>query len=271
MLKKKDLPWIDKLRIIELFEADYNAAIKIYMRRLMWHQIQHNITQTGTYGSLPGGSTFEVMLTRQYTFDLHRTTKQPLVLVDNDAKACYDRIIPTLATHLLNIQGLPSNISGTIHQQLINKTSNVLTGLGISSQYIQSTPSMPLYGIGQGSGAGPAVWHAHLLKMIKTMSTSHEGYHNTDPTTTITYNQLIVTFVDDTSFIINDSTGKIEPLVMKAESIINDWLTLLRLTGGDLSLDKTTWSLLQYETNTYKNPIKYDPLITPYIHIVPYR
>ena len=43
--------------------------------------------------------------------------------------------------------------------------------------------------------------------------------------------------------------------------IITDWLTVLRLTGGDLSLEKTTWSLLSFNNSTHqKNEVN---LTTP--------
>jgi len=170
----------------------------------MWHQLKHNITQEGIFGSVPGGSTFDALVTRQLMFNLHRITKLPLILLENDAKVCYDRIIPFLATHLFSIQGLPQSVASTIHNQLIYRTSRVLTRQGISTDSITSTPTSPLYGIGQGSGARPAAWHAHLLKMIETMSKMHPGYTTQDPPRNITYHQLMVTFVDDTSFLIND-------------------------------------------------------------------
>ena len=117
MLKKKSQPWIDKLRIIELFEADYNVSIKISMRRLLWHQVKHDITSEGTYGTIPGGSTHEAMFIRQFTFDLHRITKNPLTLMDNDAKSCYDRLLPHLTTKLLQVNGLPKMSGQTLFNQ----------------------------------------------------------------------------------------------------------------------------------------------------------
>jgi len=124
----------------------------------------------------------------------------------------------------------------------------------------------PLFGIGQGSGAGPAAWHAHLLTMIETMSSTHQGYTITDPTSDTSYRQLIVTFVDDTSFLINEVTNKVDTLVTKAEKLINTWLTILRITGGDLSIPKTTWSLLQFDPESPQSKILYTPP-TQNIHI----
>ena len=259
MIKKKEQPWSDRLRIIELFEADYNTAIKIYMRRLMWYQINNGIIQDGTYGSIPGGTTYDALFTRQLIFDIHLQMKQPLILIDNDAKACYDRMIATLATHLLSLHGLPQSISDSIHQQLVHRDSNILTGLGLSDNSNTSSPHLPLYGIGQGSGAGPAAWHAHLLTMIATMSSFHQGYTTTDPTSTISYNQIMVTFVDDTSFLINDDKNQVDKLIKKAEDMINSWLTILRITGGDLALDKTTWSMLHFNSMSPKKMTSFSP------------
>ena len=51
MLLKKELPYIDKLRIIQLIEADFNAAMKILLsRRLMRHADHAGANSNHTYG-----------------------------------------------------------------------------------------------------------------------------------------------------------------------------------------------------------------------------
>jgi len=139
------------------------------MRRLLWHQVTQNISCPGTYGSVPRGSTHDAMFIRSFSFDLHRITKYPITLIDNDAKSCYDRIIPHLASKLFSIYGVPAPVAHTIFNQLIYRDSNVLTGHGHSESSFKSSPDNPIYGIGQGNGAGPAAWLCHLLALIQTI------------------------------------------------------------------------------------------------------
>lgn len=256
MLKKKSQPWIDKLRIIELFEADYNVSIKILMRRLLWYQLKNKIAQEGTYGTIPGGSTHEAMFTRQFTFDIHRITKHPIALIDNDAQSCYDRLIPHLTTEILTVNGLPANSAQTFFNQLLHRKSNVLTGHGISEESISSTPADPLFGIGQGNGAGPAAWHSHLLIMINALQKIHPGYNVNDPTDEIRFQQHIISFVDDTSFILTARPHEIQTLVHQSETLLNQWNDILSLTGGALALaDKSKWCLSYYpEENLHGKP-----------------
>ena len=214
----------------------------------MWHQLKNNITQQGTYGSIPGESTHDAMFLRQFAFNIHNFNHHPLILIDNDAKSCYDRIIPALAALLLLVTGLSSLVAQSFYQQLQKRQAKVLTGMGISESAISSTDEIPLYGIGQGNGGGPAAWHSHLLIMIATLKKLHPGYTVTDPTKSLTVSQHLITFVDDTSSILTSSPSQIPQLVQSADQLLNTWYTLLRLTGGDLALaDKTKWCLAYYE------------------------
>ena len=60
MLQKKEQPWIHKLRIVQLFEADFNTALKFLMgRRLMRHSEINEINSHQLYGSRKGKSSIE--------------------------------------------------------------------------------------------------------------------------------------------------------------------------------------------------------------------
>ena len=63
MLLKKDLPYIDKLRIIQLIEADFNAAMKILLRkRLMRHADNAGANSNQTHGGRQGRSIYDAMI-----------------------------------------------------------------------------------------------------------------------------------------------------------------------------------------------------------------
>ena len=89
MIQKKELPWFHNLRIVQLFEADFNSALKFLMdRRLMKHSETNGI----------GKSSIEVLITLRVMYDMARADRLYMVSLFNDLKGCYDRIRPPLNT-----------------------------------------------------------------------------------------------------------------------------------------------------------------------------
>ena len=66
MLQKKTLPYVNKLRIIQLFEADFNTSLKlIFSRNLMQHGERLNLHSDETYGTRKVRSTHGALMTYQ--------------------------------------------------------------------------------------------------------------------------------------------------------------------------------------------------------------
>ena len=55
MIQKDTLPQITRLRIVQLYEADFNSVLKLILgRRLMYHSESHGINSPQLYGSRKG-------------------------------------------------------------------------------------------------------------------------------------------------------------------------------------------------------------------------
>jgi len=84
-----------------------------------------------------------------------------------------------------------------------------------------------------------------------------------DPSKLLHHQQNIVTFVDDTSFLLTSHPSQLDSLVQSTERLLNIWDILLRLTGGQLALDdKTKWCLSYYSpsnTNLVPHLSRDDP------------
>ena len=66
MLQKKDHPYAQKLRIIQLFEGDFNGALKYIMGRKLMHHITDSKSVDGdVYGSRVGKTAIEALLNLQ--------------------------------------------------------------------------------------------------------------------------------------------------------------------------------------------------------------
>jgi hypothetical protein len=93
MLKKDKKPFLHRLRIIQLFEGDFNGALKYLLGRLlMYHVVNTNQCDTQAFGSIPGKTAHDALITLQLSYDYARVQKQTMASLFHDAAGCYDRI-----------------------------------------------------------------------------------------------------------------------------------------------------------------------------------
>ena len=92
--KEKGNPKINRLRIIDKYEADYNLLLKIYWPKITNNIVEKNSTlgkhQLGT--RMKNNSTDDAMI-NEFIIDTARIHQQIIIIQQNDASACYDRII----------------------------------------------------------------------------------------------------------------------------------------------------------------------------------
>jgi hypothetical protein len=150
---------MDKLRVIHLLEADLNLALGIIWSRRLMKQGEE-LTDFGDeqWGSRYGRSASTVVLLKHFTYELMQLTKTDGGTFDNDAKACFDRIIPALTNLRSHQLGVPA-AACHMHAELLQKaTYAVKTQAGISEQTYYSSDEEPLYGEGQGTRWATAAW-----------------------------------------------------------------------------------------------------------------
>jgi hypothetical protein len=197
MLKKDDKPYIHRLRIIQLFEGDFNGALKFLLGRLlMYHIVKSKQCSPQAFGSIPGRTAHEALLTLQLVYDNARLTKQPTASLFNDAAGCYDCIRPLLSYLSMIRVGCPHGIAYCHSLTQREMKHYVKTSRGISTGNIQwsaatttstshsngiTTISGNIGGIGQGGGGSPVGWLAVLIVMIHTYSKFASGVPMTDP------------------------------------------------------------------------------------------
>jgi hypothetical protein len=243
-------PCIHRLRIIHLFEADFNFYMKIqWGKRLVCRATKHQLLNTGQFGSVPNHSPMEPIMLTQLSNDSCRLLKHNLARFDNDASACFDRIIVPLAMLAARRCGM-SEASVKIHAETLRQMSYaVKTQYGVSQSSYCSTDSEPLFGTGQGSGASPAAWLTLVVIMMNTMDRLvSERVTFRSPDTSMCHERLIDAFVDDTSISFTDSGDKsYDDMVATITSIASLWDRLLFYSGGSLNLQKCAWHITYWE------------------------
>ncbi len=96
--KHTSAPNVNRLRIIHLFEADYNLFLKVmWAKRLVLKGEALNAFGESQQGTQPRQKVQDAVLLKTFTYELNQILHTNLGTFDNDAKSCYDRIIKGLA------------------------------------------------------------------------------------------------------------------------------------------------------------------------------
>ena len=97
--KKPGVFLIEKLRVIHLFEADYNLMVigLIFGRRALYSGVENNTLHSSQWAQ-PGCQCSDVVIMRDLTLSVAKMTKTLLAGFENDALACYDRIVMNLVS-----------------------------------------------------------------------------------------------------------------------------------------------------------------------------
>jgi hypothetical protein len=131
--KQPGCPRINKLRVIHLYEADYNLVLKIiWAQHLVWHAHDLNKLNEGQAGSRPGRNAIDAMIQKEMKYLYPILTRTGLARMDNDAKICYDRIICNLAMLVSQHFGVSKESASMQAETLKNMLFCIRTALGDS-------------------------------------------------------------------------------------------------------------------------------------------
>jgi hypothetical protein len=138
------------------------------------------------------------------TYDNSRIYGSNLMTMDNDAKSCYDCILISLAMLASCPLGLPATVARAHSETLRNMLHRVRTSRGVSDESYSALQEL-LCGVGQGSGAGPAIWVALSIVMIDCYKVTEAGMVLCDPESlSISLERWLDACVDDAEVGLND-------------------------------------------------------------------
>ena len=103
----------------------------------------------------------ECALNKRLIFDILRQTKRPAGICSCDLKSCYDRIVHSFVSMAMQRAGAPLSAVESMLSTIQKLKYVVRTSFGISEQTFggEDWRSLnPLQGVGQGNGAGSAIW-----------------------------------------------------------------------------------------------------------------
>jgi hypothetical protein len=253
------VPRINKLRIIQLLEAELNQVLRSAFARNIRKLAQE---KPGIISEHQYGRSCQTCLTpvlnKLLTVQLLIQKKTNGTVFHNDAKGCYYHIVSGIALAALQRIGYSKNSVRMLGPLWAQLEHHVATEFGVSDASYKSTMDKLLYGIGQGSCSSPIMWA--LLNQLLLTSLGEEF----DCISLVSIDGITTdirpgdSFMDDTTTGTTDDSHNLEPipstvrglaqeedsLVARMEVIIQFFLDLLQVTGGDLAPEKCAWYLI---------------------------
>ena len=144
------LPYLTRLCVIHLLEANYNLFLKlIFDRRMINNAELAEALNDQQHGSRPRRMTTDPLFLARLKNDLTRQTRANSAQIDNDATGCNDRIVPSLLGMIARRRlGMPTNAIVYHADALQNMRYAVKQAAGIYMTEYTVTIIAPLYGTG---------------------------------------------------------------------------------------------------------------------------
>ena len=244
---------VDKLRSIQLYEADLNWFMKFIFNDLAMARLEEANMLPEEHYSKKGSTAEDACFEKTLTFDISRQSRVPMAVISVDAAQCYDRVHPALMSLVwLALTNHPHAVIILLHvlQQMKIFTR---TGFGDSSTYFGGPDDVPMCGLGQGSKAAPSSW-LQLSSMIVNAYKA-QGYASIirDPVSGELTESIGCMFVDDTDlYCMNPLLLSATLVIIQAQACVSLWSNLLRATGGLIKGAKSFWYLIDYTCSNGK-------------------
>ena len=147
---------LNKLRVIHIFEADYNGTIGLlFNRKLLYEAEKRNALNNNQWGCRPHRQAEDALLLKELSYNLAIKTRTTLATFDNDATGCFDRVPCTVAMLASRRLGAPPHMCQMQADTLQTIQHQLRTAFGLSSETYSSSNELEIHGPGQGSRAGP--------------------------------------------------------------------------------------------------------------------
>lgn len=156
--KKPGLPLIDKLRVIHIYEADWNIVLKYFNSyQLVRQSVRHHNIEPEQSGGRPNRSYIDEATKTVLTYKICRNQQLIGGLIYNDAKECFDRIVTNLSNLSCRREGLPLPLA-KLYASTLSQIKYYLRHKGGISAQFNTHSAKPFHGAGQGAGDSPARW-----------------------------------------------------------------------------------------------------------------
>ena len=246
-------PRIHRLRVIHIYEADYNLLLAVKWRQALHHAEDTNIINKGLYGSRPGRSAITPVNIEIMQHAIYQLSMKSGINLDLDATSCYDRILAKVANLSSRRMGMNASVVLVNCQTLEQARFRIKTTMGVSKNWYTHSDAFPIHGTGQGSGNSPTIWCFVCSALFDALESTATGAQFTSPNRKYSIRLHMIGFVDDCSQRVNRFNDHPQPSNEKLVQIMQQeaqlWNDLLWTSGGALEQTKCSYHLIHTEWN----------------------
>ena len=184
----------------------------------------------------------------EFILDTARIHQQTIAIQQNDASACYDRIIANHASINSRREGTPKRVCKLRANTLHSTNFHIQTSLGTSKESY-SHQQYPIHGSGQGSGSAGNEFTFISVPIIKTIEDTSPGWKSINPNNDNKWKSHMSVFVDDSRNFVTakERTNSKSPELCKLlQHAAQSWEHLLSTSGGKLNPSKCVFYILQW-------------------------
>lgn len=254
---------IHRLRVIHIFEADYNLFLAVKWRKLLQRTETLSLLNTGQFGSRANKNAHDPVFIEVFQRQISKSTRTPWVQLNFDATSCYDRIIPSLAGLTSMAMGMSSENVAANTKTLQYARYHLKMGNKVNpSSYSHMNPS-EVYGSGQGSGNSPFLWCLISSVLFDCFADKCVGATYVSPDSSQSVNLGMIGFVDDSNGQINnhgDDSLTIRNLLQQADHDARLWQSLLSSSGGALEPSKCSFHMVHWKFRNDGSPVLQDDI-----------
>ena len=254
LLKDVDQPRIHRMRTIHIIEAEIQFVSKyIYVIQMMGNAERLKLITDEQYGGRNCRQAQSAVINKILYGDISRQTRVDWACMDDDAKACYDRIVPCLSAVEGRKWGMSYEDAVFTTKVLQSQVYHIRTATGFTKESYCYSENNMIQGAGQGIGwAGPK-WINTSDTISRIMNDQCPGMKYEDPFHTICIVKVANFFIDDTATGCNTSAIKGDKSLLEhlqqTEQLHSG---LLFASGHRLALDTCIYYVIHFKRKGYK-------------------
>ena len=247
---------VDKLRYIQLYEADFQFYNQFVFGKRAMNSLSENGFIPEELFSQKGSTAEDAKFDKTLTTDISRQSRTPMTIISADAANCYDRVNHVIMS-LVWLTLLNGNVPAVVAALICLQTMKFFqrTGFGESKTYIGGKDLIKyIMGLGQGSRSAPPSWIQLSSVLINVYKQLGLGSYTTDPISLEEIHSAGALFVDDADLYTSDDRQPVTDeltnpaeLYLQTQRNLDQWSDLLQASGGALKPEKCFWYLLDYK------------------------
>ena len=211
-----------------------NIAFRLFWGNcLVHHALAQNALTPLNFGGRPGCRVHSALILKTLSYDYIRYTCLNAIIFNNDAKACFDRIIPSIGLMATERLGMPPTASACMLATIQGMKFFIRTAHGVSPGFFTSTLSTLILGVLQAIRVAPCIWLSISCVLLHALSSHTTGFQAMCPCYSKTFKCRGEVFVDDMDlWLTSTSSSSNGTLITSMQKVAQLWERLLLPVAG---------------------------------------